>query len=51
MTNLCLNEIISKKPALSNMINIAYCPERVSPGEISHGVSHVARVIVPMTLF
>ena len=45
MTNLCLNEIISKKPALSNMINIAYCPERVSPGEINHGVSQVARVV------
>lgn len=37
--------IYSKRPDLINRINIAYCPERVLPGNIMHELVHNDRVI------
>ena len=37
--------IYSKRPELNNKINIAYCPERVLPGNIMYELIHNDRVI------
>ena len=44
-TMQCLSEIIGNRHPSSLGISIAYCPERVSPGEGGRGVSEVPRVI------
>ena len=37
--------IFSKRPELKNKIHIAYCPERVLPGNVMHELVHNDRVI------
>lgn len=37
--------IYSKRPDLANKINIAYCPERVLPGDVMYELVHNDRVI------
>ena len=37
--------IFSKRPELKNKINIAYCPERVLPGNVIYELEHNDRVI------
>ena len=44
-TVLSVNEAKSKRPNFRGEVMIAYCPERVSPGEGGYGVSDVDRVI------
>ncbi|MAN28529.1 MULTISPECIES: UDP-N-acetyl-D-mannosamine dehydrogenase [Mesonia] len=39
------NYIYSKRPELENKIHIAYCPERVLPGNVMHELVHNDRVI------
>ena len=37
--------IYSSRPELTNKIHIAYCPERVLPGNVMHELVHNDRVI------
>ena len=44
-TELMKDLIYSKRPDLINKINVAYCPERVLPGNVMHELVHNDRVI------
>jgi nucleotide sugar dehydrogenase len=44
-TRSCITDSIDKFPGSKEKILMAYCPERVSPGEGGYGVEDVARVI------
>jgi len=48
-TRKCINDSISSNPTFSDEIFMAYCPERVSPGEGGFGVGEVSRVIGAQT--
>ena len=37
--------IYSSRPELTNKVHIAYCPERVLPGNVMHELVHNDRVI------
>ena len=44
-TEKMMNIIYSQRPELKNKINIAYCPERVLPGNVMHELVYNDRVI------
>ena len=44
-TEKMMNLIYSERPELINKIHIAYCPERVLPGNVMHELVHNDRVI------
>jgi len=44
-TTKIAQQIYTERPELKNKINIAYCPERVLPGNIIHELVHNDRVI------
>ena len=44
-TELTVNEAKSKRTNFKGKVMVAYCPERVSPGEGGYGVSDIDRVI------
>ena len=44
-TEQMMNLIYSSRPELTNKIHIAYCPERVLPGNVMHELVHNDRVI------
>ncbi|MCL6293423.1 UDP-N-acetyl-D-mannosamine dehydrogenase [Jejuia spongiicola] len=44
-TELMMNLIYSERPELKNKLNIAYCPERVLPGNVMYELVHNDRVI------
>ncbi|WP_333662915.1 UDP-N-acetyl-D-mannosamine dehydrogenase [Chishuiella changwenlii] len=44
-TEKMMNLIFSKRPELKNKIYLAYCPERVLPGNVMHELVHNDRVI------
>lgn len=48
-TELMANTIFENRPELKDRIHIAYCPERVLPGNIIHELVHNDRVIGGMT--
>ena len=48
-TRKCISEAISSNTSSSREILMAYCPERVSPGEGGFGVAQVSRVIGAQT--
>lgn len=44
-TEQMMNLIYSERPELENKLHIAYCPERVLPGNVMHELVHNDRVI------
>lgn len=44
-TNLMVNIIFSERPELKGKISVAYCPERVLPGNVIYELVHNDRVI------
>jgi UDP-N-acetyl-D-mannosaminuronic acid dehydrogenase len=44
-TEKMMNLIYGERPELKNKLNIAYCPERVLPGNVMHELVHNDRVI------
>ena len=44
-TEKMMNIIYSERPELKNKLHIAYCPERVLPGNVMHELVHNDRVI------
>jgi UDP-N-acetyl-D-mannosaminuronic acid dehydrogenase len=44
-TEKMMNLIYAERPELKNKLNIAYCPERVLPGNVMHELVHNDRVI------
>lgn len=44
-TELMMDLIYSKRPELKDKIHIAYCPERILPGNVVHELVHNDRVI------